>query len=63
MSEEDGVYHMIFYLVNGLNCQMQSHLSWLVVIPLGQKSPLQGNLLHEGISTLSGHFYRVMTIL
>ena len=22
-----------------LNCQTQSHFSWLVVIPLGQKSP------------------------
>jgi len=40
-----------------LNFQMQSHLSWLVVSPLGQKSTSSGNLVLAGILA----FYAVKT--
>jgi len=30
---------IIIYRPQLLNCQTQSHFNWLVVIPLGQKSP------------------------
>ena len=49
-----------------LNCQTQSHLSWLVVIPLQQKKSLVRQFGAGGdfqFSTLSGHFYTVITIL
>ena len=45
-----------------LNCQMQSHLSWLVVFPLGQKV-LSKVIWCRRDFTLSGHFYTVITIM
>ena len=44
-----------------LNCQTQSHLSRLVVTPLGAKKSLVRQFGAGGISILLGHFHITIT--